>query len=262
MTDSPIRVIARAVKILDCFLEVRGTLGVTEISRQTRLSKSTVHHFVSTLVDTGLLAVDGPTRRYRLGPKLAQLGNAFVQSTDLRELVLPALTQLRDLTDETVTLHVKVGEERVTMAQVASTQSIRRVLDLGLSRPIYRGAVGMVLMGDMTDAEVVRLVKRSRPRQVTPKTVTDPQEILGLVQRARVDGYCTLGEQTESGVGVMALPIHDHRGMVPAAIVISGPIQRWNPKTMTPYIKRVKTIVAGVSHRLGQGLVAAGSNSQ
>jgi IclR family acetate operon transcriptional repressor len=252
MAESSIRVITRAVKILDCFVGARGTLGVTEISHQTKLSKSTVHHFVTTLVETGLLAFDATSRRYRLGPKLAQLGNAFIQSTDLRGLSLGALTELRDLTDETATLHVRVGENRIAMEQVVSTQGIRRVLDLGVSRPIYLGAVGMVLMADTPDQEILSLLKRNRPRQLTPKTVTDPPEILKLVHKARVDGYCMLGEQTEEGVGVIALPIHDHLGAVPAAIVVSGPIQRWNPKVMAPHLKRMKAIVDGVSHQLGK----------
>ena len=251
MAESSIRVIARAVKILDCFVSARGTLGVTELSLQTKLSKSTVHHFVTSLVETGLLASDGPSRRYRLGPKLAQLGNAFIQSTDLRDLALPALTELRDVTDETASLHVKFGDQRMTVAQVVSTQGIRRVLNIAIVRPIYVGAVGIVLMGDMSDDDVLRLLKRSRPRQLTSKSVTDPRDILTLVQKARIDGYCTLGEQTEEGVGVVALPIRDHLGAIPAAVVVSGPIHRWNPKTMAPHLKRMKAIVDGVSRQLG-----------
>jgi IclR family pca regulon transcriptional regulator len=138
------------------------------------------------------------------------------------------------------------------MDQVVSTQGIRRVLNLGVARPIYLGAVGMVLMGDMSDPDILRLVKRDRPRQLTPRTVTDPQEILKLVHKARTDGYCVLSEQTDDGVGVIAFPIHDHLGAVPAGIVVSGPIQRWNSKTIAPYLKRMKAIVDGVSRQLGR----------
>jgi DNA-binding IclR family transcriptional regulator len=254
VAESSIRVIERAVKILDCFVGARGTLGVTELSKQTKLSKSTVHHFVTTLVETGLLASDGASRRYRLGPKLAQLGNAFIQSTDLRDLAVRALTELRDLTDETASLHMKIGDQRVTMDQVVSTQGIRRVLNLGIARPIYLGAVGMVLMGDMTDQEILALLKRNRPKKLTPNTVTDPQEILKMVHKARADGYCILNEQTDIGVGVAAFPIHDHLGAVPAGIVVSGPIQRWNSKTIVPYLKRMKAIADSVSTMLGRQL--------
>jgi IclR family pca regulon transcriptional regulator len=183
---------------------------------------------------------------------LAQLGNAFIQSTDLRDLALRALTELRDLTDETASLHMKIGDQRVTMDQVVSTQGIRRVLNLGVGRPIYLGAIGIVLMSDMPDAEILRLLKRNRPRQLTPHTVIDPQEILKLVHKARNDGYCVLNEQTDIGVGVIAFPIHDHLGAVPAGIVVSGPIQRWNSKTIMPHLKRMKGIVESVSSQLGR----------
>ncbi len=252
MADGPVRVIERVVNILDCFLDTPGALGISELSRQTQLSKSTVHHLVTTLVQTGLLAPDGPSRLYRLGPKAAQLGTAFTESTDLRDLVLPTLTQLRDLTDETVTLHVKVDDQRVVMAQVVSTQGIRRVLQVGSSRPIHLGAVGMVLMSDLSDQEVLQLLNRARPQKWTTSTVTDPKQILDLVRRARIDGYSTLSEQTEEGVGVIALPLHDHRGKVPAAIVISGPIQRWNPVAIGPHIESMVAIVEDVSRRLGR----------
>jgi len=192
MAESSIRVIVRAVKILDCFVGARSPLGITDLSKEMRLSKSTVHHVVTTLVGTGLLASDGASRRYRLGPKLAHLGNAFIQSTDLRDLARRRLIELRDLTDETASLHLKFGTQRIISDQVVSTHGIRRVLTLGLGRPIYIGAVGIVLMGDMSDRDILRMLKRSRPEQLTPRTVTNPQEILKLVQAARADGWAPL----------------------------------------------------------------------
>lgn len=110
----------------------------------------------------------------------------------------------------------------------------------------------MVLMSDLSDQEVLQLLKRTRPERWTPKTVTEPPQILELVSRARTDGYSTLSEQTEEGVGVIALPLHDHSGKIPAAIVISGPIQRWNRDTMAPHLERMIAIVEDVSRRLGR----------
>jgi IclR family transcriptional regulator, KDG regulon repressor len=138
------------------------------------------------------------------------------------------------------------------MDQVVSTQGIRRVLNLGVARPIYLGAVGVVLMGDLSDQEILGLLKRNRPKKLTPSTVTDPQEILKMVHKARTDGYCILNAQTDQGVGVVAFPIHDHLGAVPAGIVVSGPIQRWNSKTILPQLKRMKAVADSVSTMLGR----------
>jgi DNA-binding IclR family transcriptional regulator len=251
VAEPPIRVIARAVTILDCFLDASGNLGITELSQQTHLSKGTVHHVVTTLVETGLLAADGPSRRYRLGPKVAQLGKAFSESTDLRDHVLPAMTELRDLTEETVSLYLRIGDQRVIIAQVDSKQGIRRVLSVGLQKPLWLGAAGIVLMGGMSNQEVLELLKRVRPKRMTDKTVVDPKQVLALVQQARVVGYSTLSEQMEDDVGAIAFPIQDHQGAVPACILISGPIQRWNQKTAAIHLKRMKAIVEDASQRLG-----------
>jgi len=252
VAKSSIRVIARAVSVLDCFVTAKGSLGISELSRLTGLSKSTVHNLVATLVQTDLLASDGSNRRYRLGSKLVQLGNAFVESTDLRDLVLPTLTEIRDLTDETVTLHVRVGNERVLIAQVVSTQGIRRVLEVGATRPVYMGAVGTVLMSGMSDEEVLRLLEQEHPKRLTATTVTDPRRILELVEQARSDGYLILNSQSEDGVGAIALPIHDHRGTVVAAIVVSGPVHRWNAETMAIHLERMKALAHEVDRRLGR----------
>lgn len=262
MADSPIRVISRAVEILDCFIETSNSHGISELSRRTRLSKSTVHHVVRTLVDTGLLASDGSSRRYRLGPKVAQLSRAFVESTDLRELALPAMTEVRDLTDETVTLYVRVGDERVIIAQVESTQGVRRILLLGTSKPLSVGAAGVVLMGGLSDDEVLQLLKRQRPRRLTQKTVTDPRMMLALVQEARAKGYSTLSEQMEDDVGAIAFPIYDYLGAVPGCILISGPIQRWNVRAAAVHMKRLRAIVDGVSRRLGRNLEQAATDGR
>lgn len=255
MPLAQIRVIVRAVKILDCFVGAERSLGISELARRSHLSKSTAHHVVSTLVETDLLAVDGPTRRYKLGPKLAQLANAFIESTDLREGLMESLVQLRDLTNETATLHVKVGRERVIVAQVVSQETIRQVLEVGLSRPIYIGAAGIVLMGDLSDTEVVQYVRASRPRKLTRKTVTDPQQVLALVRAGRRDGFCILGEQTELGVGAVAVPVRDSGGVIVAAVLISGPVERWNAKTIPAYTKRIVGIVEAASSRPGTGAV-------
>ncbi|WP_338447791.1 helix-turn-helix domain-containing protein [Niallia oryzisoli] len=58
-----------AVKIIDCFTTENPELGVSEISSQLNMNKSTVHHLIRTLNKTGIL-VKAPHRKYRLGSRL------------------------------------------------------------------------------------------------------------------------------------------------------------------------------------------------
>jgi predicted transcriptional regulator len=52
--------------VLSCFSPEGIDLGIKEISEQLELNTSTVHRYVLTLVEAGLLERDQETRRYRL----------------------------------------------------------------------------------------------------------------------------------------------------------------------------------------------------
>lgn len=52
--------------ILSCFSLDREDLGVAELARMLRMTTSTTHRYVTTLLAVGLLEQDSTTRRYRL----------------------------------------------------------------------------------------------------------------------------------------------------------------------------------------------------
>src|SRR3977135_3809897 len=70
------------------FLGVLGSgtprLGVTEIADRLGLAKPTVHGLLRTLEAHELVAQDPDTGKYSLGPGVLQLGNAYLDGSDLR----------------------------------------------------------------------------------------------------------------------------------------------------------------------------------
>jgi DNA-binding IclR family transcriptional regulator len=73
-----VRVLVRAVTILDRLSESRSGIGVSDLARSTGLSKATVHNILETLVATGLALPDPVSKRYLLGSKPAAWGRAFL----------------------------------------------------------------------------------------------------------------------------------------------------------------------------------------
>lgn len=72
-----IKSILHAVQILECFNEEKASLSLTEISRMTKMNKSTVYHILSTLVETKFLR-KSEDNLYALGLKFFQIGRAHV----------------------------------------------------------------------------------------------------------------------------------------------------------------------------------------
>ena len=67
--------VERAIRVLHLFKNGgKAEYGVSEISQALGLNKSTAHAILNTLVHYHFLAQNEATRRYRLGPALAELG--------------------------------------------------------------------------------------------------------------------------------------------------------------------------------------------
>ena len=71
---SGVQSIERAIAILKAFSPKREELGVTELSRQLNLHKSTVSRLLASLQREGLVEENPVTRKYRLGMALVTLG--------------------------------------------------------------------------------------------------------------------------------------------------------------------------------------------
>src|SRR5680860_623663 len=99
--------------------------GVSEVARGLGLSKSVVHRILTALVAVDFLAVDPDTRRYRLGPGAVIVGHAALRQIDPHRIARPEMEALASKTDETVTLSLRRGRERVYIDQIVSEQEVR-----------------------------------------------------------------------------------------------------------------------------------------
>src|SRR5690606_6222048 len=108
--STKIRTADRTADILLCFLEMGAELRVTDIVSHVKLDKGTTSRLLSTLAGKGLVARDSLTRRYRLGPAIFALGNAAKSHNNLAQLAMPALTYLRDVSGESSSIDVLIGD--------------------------------------------------------------------------------------------------------------------------------------------------------
>src|SRR6204780_5749167 len=80
----------RGLAILTCFTPKRPVLGIADIADGLGMSRSTTHRYVITLLALGYLE-QGPSRQYRLGLRVTDLGMSALNSTRLREHPPPSL---------------------------------------------------------------------------------------------------------------------------------------------------------------------------
>ena len=88
----------------------------------------------------------------------------------------------------------------------------------GSRLPAYCTSLGRVLLATLPEHEARRLVFAADLTPRTPRSLTDPEEILAAISRARRDGFALVDQEIEIGLRSLAVPVLDGRGRTVAAL--------------------------------------------
>ncbi len=212
----------RGLAVLSAFRSGRPLLGISELAREIGLGRSTTHRYVATLSALGYLQQDPATRKYRLGPRVLDLGFSAINSMELRELAAPHLQQLSDETGFTVNMAMLDGVDIVYVERCRSSRAGQREIDLNLhvgSRmPAYCTSMGKVLLAFLEPDEREALLERSTLARRGPNTLTTRKSLRTELDRVRSDGFAINNEELAYGLRSIAAPVRGHDGVVSAAV--------------------------------------------
>jgi DNA-binding IclR family transcriptional regulator len=88
------------------------------------------------------------------------------------------MKRLRSLTGETVTINIRIGEQRLCVEEMVSFHSIKYTIGRGAVAEIYAGSAGKVLLAELPKIELERLLRNITLRKVAPHTITDKDVLL------------------------------------------------------------------------------------
>ena len=221
-----VRAVERAIDVLGV-IKTRGRgVGVSEISCELDLAKSTVHRLLVALSKKGMVRQDHNTGRYLFGHRILEMAHAASQHWDVISLAVPYLEELRDRTGETAALALKVGLRYTYVTQVVSPHEYRVNPVLGHHYPLHWAATGKAILAYVTDQEFNACLQLVPQLHSTPRTVTDPDAILAQLEELRHRGYAVSFGERNPGSSAVASPILDRQGYAHAAACLIGPESR------------------------------------
>ena len=241
--------VRNAARLLKVFAD-RPEMGITDLSRELGLGKSTVHRLVTTLCAEDLLYRDSYTGRYRLGPAMLELGSAADADTDLHAAVVAPMDHLRSLTGETVHVAVLEGREVVYVERLESPHMLRIFQQIGRRNSAHRTGCGKALLAFLPPHKLDAVLTGWDLPAKTPHTITDHCRLRSELDGIRRDGYSRNVSESEVGVVSVAAPIRDRTGRVVAAISVAGPTTRMDP-VMGEITGQVIESAAQTSRRMG-----------
>jgi IclR family transcriptional regulator, pca regulon regulatory protein len=216
----------RGLAILSAFKAGRPALGVSELARELKLSRSTTHRYVATLTVLGYLQQDVATRKYRVGPRVFDLAFSAIDSMELREIAARHLRLLSDETGHTVNMAILDGADIVYVERCRSSRNGQRAIDLALhvgSRlPAYCTSMGKVLLAFLPTPEREDALGGVRFMRRGPNTLTTKAGLLAELELVREQGLAVNNEELAYGLRSIAVPVRSRDGGVVAAINLAA----------------------------------------
>lgn len=242
--------VRNAARVLRAFSRAGQELGITELSRQLGLGKSTVHRLVTTLTAERLLERGSTPGRYRLGLVLYELGSRVTEHVDLHQAALPVLTTLRHETGEMVHVAVLDGLEVVYVERLESHNLLPIFRQVGHRLAAHTTSSGKILLAALPPDELSRRLEDWQPRAVTPWTIMDKSRLLSELAEVGRRGWAQNNEEGHRGIVSVGAPIRGRDGTVMAAVSVVGDSAR-----MRSMMRRATTLVVEsarlISRRLG-----------
>ena len=246
----------RGLAVLSSFTPDRPALGISELARQLALTRSTTHRYVATLATLGYLQQDDATRKYRLGPRILDLGFSMLGSLGLREIAAPHLRRLTDATGHTSNLAIRDDTDVILIDRVRGRPGryhhLEFTLHVGSRIPAYCSATGKALLAFMPRPDLEHIVERIDLVQRGPRTLTGKRALLTELEQVRRNGLATNDEELESALRSIAAPIRSRSGEVVAAINVAIP---WSPVTMNELARRLGPTVQAAANEIAAHVI-------
>jgi DNA-binding IclR family transcriptional regulator len=206
----------RVVSILESVAWAATPATPARVAGQTSLSLSTVSRIMRELADEGVLerSAEGS---YVLGTRVFDLVANAVSKGDPTSAINRVMQDLRDLTGETASLHVRHNDQRVCVASASSRHQLRRVVPIGDELNLVGTVPGDIFLSRAEPSEqdtVVSAVLCGQARTTQ----------LDRIRFAAEHGYSAYSVENAGLTGI-AVPVcvgHELR----AALAVSGPSVR------------------------------------
>ena len=243
--------VEKAMAVLESLAASQNGLGLSELTRELSLPKSSTYGMLLTLERLGYLHRNHDTGRYMFGMKILSLANMAMNGLNLRKLATPHLRQLMNKTLLTVHMTIQEHHEAVIIEKADSPYTPKVETWVGKRMGIHCTAAGKALLSDWSEEDIDRLIRFGLPRY-NDNTIVSPKKLKKELELVAKEGYALDDEEETIGSRCVGAPIRDQTGKVVAAVSVAGFKQQIHHETFPSLVLSVKETAASISQQLAQ----------
>ena len=241
--------VIRAIHFLKAFIPNNQPMGTNELGRMFDLNKSTVSRILNILKDEGLLHHDPDTKKYQLGPVVAEMAMALNRAFDTHLIFMaqPFLDELSAATGEGIAVEVMSGNSSILAYQMPTRKTLRVSVNLGERLPVHVSSGAKIIMA-FSDAKSVDSLLTGELTAYTANTITDPEVLKANLVEYRRHGVAFDCGELDEDVHTVAAPIFNYQKKPVAAVVVVVPAKRMQSKQLqTKIVEAVKKAAGSIS---------------
>lgn len=244
--------VIRAVGLLECLVKLKKPTSLGELAAKTGLDKATAHRLLRTLAKKRLVQRVNNDGTYGLGPACLFFAEAYRKCFTARDIVLPYLEKLVEITGETAIYCERYKHTLcVTIERWESPYETRTTSETGIARPLYSGCSGQAILAMLPDEEVKSILRKKplvRYTTFTPRTVG---QLLRKLSATKSRGYAVSIQERNLFTAGVAAPIFDERSVIGSLAAI-GPKERIEKTGVEKLGQTVRAMAKTISEKLGR----------
>lgn len=227
---NPVQAVQRTIDIID-ILRDRGDARVTDLAEEMDLSKGTIHCHLATLEQNGYVVKEG--NRYTLGLRFIDIAHHAKNRIDIYDLTTTEVDKLATESGEMALFTVEEHGKGICLYKAEGENAVQTELYVGYQSGLYHTAVGKAMLAFLPEERRERIIQETDFEEITPHTITDPDELRSDLADIRDRGIAYNHEETIQGLVGIGAPILDQDGTVYGAISIIGPVSRMDEQRLT-----------------------------
>ncbi|MEU7765248.1 IclR family transcriptional regulator [Nocardia sp. NPDC049190] len=218
--------LGRGLAVIRSFDADHPRRTLSEVAKDTDLTRATARRFLLTLVELGYVRTDGSL--FWLTPRVLELGYSFLSSLSLPDVAGPHLETLAERVHESTSVSILDGADVVYVARVPVSRIMTVSINIGTRFPAFATSMGRVLLAGLSEDSLDEYLSEVTLAPLTGKTIDTVEQLREELNQVRDDGYCIVDQELEEGLRSLGAPVHDRSGAVVAAVNISTQAARYS----------------------------------
>ncbi|HEX3048810.1 MAG TPA: IclR family transcriptional regulator [Bacillota bacterium] len=253
LKEIKVKTVDRTLMLLEILAEEKTPLTLTRLGQLSKLSLSTIHRLMSTLCRSGFVEREKNTGCYKLGLKAFLIGNAALQSVDLRPTAIPFLSQLAQGSQAPAYLAVLSNQDVIYSDCVKTPGPFQIGVETGTPIPGCQTSSGKVLVAYAQPVAQQNLIDYYHSNRL----ISNREGMVEELKLIKSQGFCSEISSLGGAIREIAAPVFNHISSCVGAVSVFRLVQGEKITSMDEsLVTQVKSTAIQISYAMGSRIPA------